>query len=69
MITRADIDISADGKSAVLTEDGKKLKVTAICSAPDWKFEATADVAPTGGWADDAGFTAQKQKDQRPIQV
>lgn len=64
MITRADIDISADGKSAVLTQDGKKLKVIAICSAPDWKFEATADIAPTGGWADDSiGFTAQQQKD------
>lgn len=63
LITKASIEISADGKSAVLTQDGKKLKATAICSAPDWKFE-TADMAPTGGWADDsAGFTPQQQKD------
>ncbi len=63
LITKASLEISADGKSAVLTQDGKKLKATAICSVPDWKFE-TADMAPTGGWADDSsGFTPQQQKD------
>ena len=52
LMTRADIEISSDGKSATLTQNGKKLDITAYCSEEDWHFEATSDAAPTGGWID-----------------
>lgn len=60
MITGADINISSDGKSAVLTQNDKKLMVTALCSENDWHFEIADSLAPTGGWADAVvgdGFT------------
>ncbi|MBO5370211.1 MAG: discoidin domain-containing protein [Clostridia bacterium] len=61
MITKAEIKISADGKSAVLTQNGKKLKVTGYSNAPEWKFEIAEDLAPTGGWQEES-FTVDEQK-------
>jgi hypothetical protein len=52
LMTRADIEISADKKSAILSQNGKKLKITALCSEEGWYFEKTEDAAPTGGWVD-----------------
>lgn len=34
-----DIEITDGGKSAVITKNGKKLKVEAVCTAEDWSFE------------------------------
>ena len=51
-ITKADIDISADGKTAILTQAGKTLRVSAAGNISDWKFEVR-DMAPTGGWVED----------------
>lgn len=70
MMTKANIEIAADGKSAVLSQNGKKLKVEAICSESDWKFIQTEDAAPTGGWVDgeqshkagNIAFSAEEQK-------
>ena len=52
LMTRADIEIASDKKSAVLSQNGKKLKITALCSEDGWYFEKTEDAAPTGGWVD-----------------
>lgn len=51
-ITEANVELSADGKSAILTQKGEKLKVTADGNISDWKFEVR-DMAPTGGWTED----------------
>ncbi len=51
MITASDITISSDGKTAYLSQNGKRLNVTAQCSAENWSFEIAEDLAPTGGWA------------------
>lgn len=61
MITKAQIEISADGKSAILTQNGKKLKVTAYCSASDWRLEID-DLEPTGGWQEVSFATVDEQK-------
>ena len=52
LVTKADIEIAKDGKSAIFSLNDKKLRVTAYCSIPDWKFEKTEDMAPAGGWVD-----------------
>lgn len=71
MVTKAEIEISSDGKSAILIQNGKKLAVSALCSEDGWKFVKTEDMAPTGGWVatEDDGdndptdfFTVEQQK-------
>lgn len=68
MVTRAEIEILSDGKSAILTQGGKKLLVTANTSKNNWSFVEISDMAPTGGWRDDTDengnviFTAEQQK-------
>jgi len=63
VLTDAIIEISADGKSAVMKKNGKTLNVTAYCTAPNWRFEIAQDLTPTGGWAiDPKGFTIEEQK-------
>ena len=37
--TRANVEIASDGKSAILEQQGKKLKVEFYCDAPEWKLE------------------------------
>lgn len=63
MITTSDITISSDGKTAYLSQNGKRLNVTAQCSEENWCFEIAEDLAPTGGWAEvtlDDGFGRSK---------
>ncbi|MBO5370493.1 MAG: heparinase II/III family protein [Clostridia bacterium] len=63
MITEADIEISADKKTAYLYQNGKKLLVSASSSSGNWAFSRTDDLAPTGGWVDgDGGFSISQQK-------
>lgn len=61
MHTRASISISSDKKEAILTKDGKKLKITAVSNAEEYSFEVR-DIKPfstspqisgqlTGGYA------------------
>lgn len=52
MITASEIAVSSDGKSAVLSQNGKSLNITAQCSEENWQFEIAQDLAPTGGWKD-----------------
>ena len=69
MITRADIEISADKKSAVLIQNGKKLNVTAYCNAENWEFSVAEDLSPKGGWKDaettDGGTTVSFSIDEQ----
>lgn len=37
--TKADIEIAPDGRSAILTKDGRKLHVQIVCDNADFKFE------------------------------
>lgn len=40
MHTKADIEVSADGKSAVLTQNGKQVRVDFLTNLKNWKVEA-----------------------------
>lgn len=62
-ITEAKIEISADGKSALMKQDGKVLEITGYCNAENWKFEVVNDLTPTGGWqVDGYGFGIEEQQ-------
>lgn len=62
-VTKAEITISADGKSAILTQNGKTLNVTAICSLANWQFKVIDSLEPTGGWITDSyGYTPSQQQ-------
>lgn len=70
MHTRADIQISPDGKVATLTQNGKQVKVTAKTSSSNWSFAqmGTTYLLPkTGGEYEEGGKYASIVKDGRYV--